>query len=165
MPGLTHLNLAGNPLISGTDARCTNPHVAAADSGDTEDSSPCSEEKSAQHESNSDRVSDDMSVRRGLGLLDKLLSLDLSSTAISNDALRRGIGAPDLRQLSLNQCARLEDSSLYQLAARHPRLERLELRSGLLSDTGLVSSLSCLPRLVYLDLSSCGRITSAGRKQ
>jgi hypothetical protein len=136
MRGLTHLNLANNPQLSDRGA------VGAI----------CDE---AEELSPSDSLS-------GLRLLDRLISLDLSFTAVSTRTLRSGIAAPDLRQLSLNQCARVEDGGLYRLAARHPRLERLELRSCPLSDTGLVSGLSCLPRLVYLDLGSCMYISSTG---
>ncbi len=136
MRGLTHLNLANNPLLSDRGA-------VGASSDEAEELSP----------------PDSLS---GLRLLDRLLSLDLSFTAVSARTLQSGIAAPDLRQLSLNQCSRVEDGGLYRLAARHPRLERLELRSCPLSDTGLVSGLSCLPRLVYLDLCSCMYISSTG---
>jgi hypothetical protein len=139
MRGLTHLNLANNPLLS--------------DRGAVGDSS------SDEAEDHADPPPHSLS---GLRLLDRLLSLDLSFTAVSARTLQSGIAAPDLRQLSLNQCARVEDGGLYRLAARHPRLERLELRSCPLSDTGLVSGLSCLPRLVYLDLGSCMYISSTG---
>ncbi len=136
MRGLTHLNLANNPLLSDRGA-------VGASCDEAEELPP----------------PDSLS---GLRLLDRLLSLDLSATAVSTRTLQSGIVAPDLRQLSLNQCARVEDGGLYRLAARHPRLERLELRSCPLSDTGLVSGLSCLPRLVYLDLGSCMYISSTG---
>jgi hypothetical protein len=137
MRGLTHLNLANNPLLSDRGA------VGGNSCDEAEELSP----------------PDSLS---GLRLLDRLLSLDLSLTAVSTRTLQRGIAAPDLRQLSLNQCSRVEDGGLYRLAARHPRLERLELRSCPLSDTGLVSGLSCLPRLVFLDLGSCMYISSTG---
>jgi hypothetical protein len=139
MRGLTHLNLANNPLLSDRGA------VGGSSCDEAEELSP----------------PDSLS---GLRLLDRLLSLDLSATAVSARTLQCGIAAPDLRQLSLNQCARVEDGGLYRLAARHPRLERLELRSCPLSDTGLVSGLSCLPRLVYLDLGSCMYISSTGNR-
>ena len=138
MRGLTHLNLANNPLLSDRGA------VGGSSSEEPEDHT-------------TDPPLDSLS---GLRLLDRLLSLDLSATAVSTRTLQSGIAAPDLRQLSLNQCARVEDGGLYRLAARHPRLERLELRSCPLSDTGLVSGLSCLPRLVFLDLGSCMYISS-----
>jgi hypothetical protein len=139
MRGLTHLNLANNPLLSDRGA------VGGASCDEPED--------------HTEAPPDSLF---GLRLLDRLLSLDLSATAMSTRTLQSGIAAPDLRQLSLNQCARVEDGGLYRLAARHPRLERLELRSCPLSDTGLVSGLSCLPRLVFLDLGSCMYISSTG---
>jgi len=142
MRGLTHLNLANNTLLT--------------DSG----SHPLTSKENPEVLSPPEHPDSDSLC--GLSLLDRLVSLDLSFTAVSKRTLQSGIAAPDLRHLSLNQCSRVEDGGLYRLAARHPRLERLELRSCLLSDTGLVSGLSCLPRLVYLDLCSCGYITSTG---
>jgi hypothetical protein len=142
MRGLTHLILANNPLLSDRGAVGGGSSGAEAEDQTTDSPPPHS--------------------LSGLRLLDRLLSLDLSATAVSTRTLQCGIAAPDLRQLSLNQCSRVEDGGLYRLAARHPRLERLELRSCPLSDTGLVSGLSCLPRLVFLDLGSCMYISSTG---
>ena len=157
MRGLTHLNLASNPLLSDAGTVGTEENAATSDLKSTE------ETESGQQEGVPATLKASPEERRGgLVLLDRLVSLDLSSTAVSERTLCAGIASPDLRHLSLNHCSRVEDGGLYQLAVRHPRLERLELRSCLLSDTGLVSSLSCLPRLVYLDLGSCGYVTSSG---
>jgi hypothetical protein len=146
MRALTHLNLANNPRLSDGGAATSIQEIAVA----------------GQLGADILPLIKAPVNRGGLALLDRLVSLDLSCTAVSTSTLRSGIAAPDLRQLSLNQCTKVEDGGLYQLAAHHPRLERLELRSCLLTDTGLVSGLSCLPRLVHLDLSSCNNISSTG---
>ena len=135
MRGLTHLNLASNPLLSDAGTVGTEENAATSDLKSTE------ETESGQQEGLTATLKASPEERRGgLVLLDRLVSLDLSSTAVSERTLCAGIASPDLRHLSLNHCSRVEDGGLYQLAVRHPRLERLELRSCLLSDTGLVSS-------------------------
>jgi hypothetical protein len=151
MTGLTHLNLSNNPLLSDSGGVGPKENLPASETLGI--NSPAS-----------NSATDSGLCRSGLKLLNRLVSLDLSSTGIAERTLKEGIAAPDLRHLRLNQCRRVEDSGLYQMAVHHPRLERLELRSCVLTDTGLVSSLSCLPRLVFLDLGSCGCVTSSGDK-
>ena len=128
MRGLTHLNLASNPLLSDAGTVGTEENAATSDLKSTE------ETESGQQEGVTATLKASPEERRGgLVLLDRLVSLDLSSTAVSERTLCAGIASPDLRHLSLNHCSRVEDGGLYQLAVRHPRLERLELRSCLLS--------------------------------
>ena len=98
----------------------------------------------------------------GLFRLDKLVSLNLSHTSVTNLTLKLAIDSPDLRSLNVGGSAAVEDDGLYEFAIRHPCLEKLELGSTGLTDTALISGLSCLPRLAYLDLSSCQQVTNAG---
>lgn len=161
MRGLTHLNLANNPSLSDAGAVGADLYQPAGGSLTVAAAVAAQADSSGVEGGENGGLAVGPS---GLSLLDRLICLDLSFTGVSNGTLRNGIAAPDLRQLSLNQCLRVEDDGLYQLAARHPRLERLELRAGQLTDTGLVSVLSCLPRLVHLDLSSSSYITSIGVK-
>ena len=99
----------------------------------------------------------------GLFLLTKLLDLNLSATSISSLTLKLGVNAPDLRNFNVGLCPdAVDDTGLYDFAIRHSHLERLTLANTPATDTGLISCLSCLPRLIYLDMSSCQTITSAG---
>jgi len=98
----------------------------------------------------------------GLHLLKNLKELDLSQTCISGLSLKLGITSPDLRKLNIENCAEISDSALYDFAIRHPRLEELSIGSTSVSDTSLISCLSCLPRLVSLNVASCKNLSNAG---
>jgi len=98
----------------------------------------------------------------GVYLLRKLKRIDLSHTSITGLSLKLGINAPDLRKLNVENSTEIEDSALYDFAIRHPRLEHLYIGYTSLSDTSLISCLSCLPRLVHLDISSCKNLSNAG---
>ena len=103
-------------------------------------------------------------LESGLFLLTRLEDLNLGLTSISSLTLKLAINAPDLRRFSIENCpAAVEDAALHDFATRHSHLERLELGATPTTDTGLISCISCLPRLVHLDLSACQEITSAGQ--
>ena len=177
MRGLTHLNLSNNPRITdiGTlGLSLDNP--AASSVLEIKDllgrkqriqlGSRQEQEirlRSLRQEIAAESLLEDGRLEAGLYLLPRLLHLDLSLTGVSSLTLKLGINAPDLRSLGLQNCPAVEDSGFYDFAIQHSHLEKLLLGSTPITDTGLISCLSCLPRLVHLDISACQEISSAGR--
>ena len=153
MQQLVALNLSDNPRLTDRGTLGFSP----------DDQSTVTESNTTDTAVFDDEKMHSASVARyGLFLLVHLRDLNLSRTSISSLTLKRGVNAPDLRKLSLQSCVAADDEGLYELAIRHPRLEMLHLGQTGVSDTGLISCLSCLPRLVHLDISSCQEVTSAG---
>jgi len=178
MPDLIHLNLSNNPGISdvGTlglileDTASINSVLEVKDTLQRHNKIAMG----TKHE-NEIRL---LSLRRemmveslveagkpecGLFLLTKLLHLNLSMTSVSSLTLKLAINSPDLRSFNLgHNSSAVDDDGLYDFSIRHSHLEKLELGYTPISDTGLISCLSCLPRLVHLDISSCQEVTNAG---
>ena len=179
MKFLTHLNLSNNRRISDVGTLGLNSSNPASNS--------TSELKEAMRRNNkiilgsreekeirlvslrreilAESLLEDGVLESGLYLLNRLEELDLSLTSVSSLTLKLGVNAPDLRRFSVTNCpGAVDDTGLYDFAIRHPHLERLELGSTPVSDTALISCLSCLPRLVHLDISACLEVTSAGER-
>ena len=105
-----------------------------------------------------------LEVKSGLANLKKLTYLDLSGTSVTSLTLSLGLASPDLRYLGLANCKGklISDIGLHEAALKHPRLSSLSLKSSCVTDIGLLSCISCLPRLVYLDIRHCVALTSPG---
>ena len=89
--------------------------------------------------------------------LKRLTYLDLSGTSISSLTLSHGLDCPDLRYLAASDChgGLISDHGIVEACRRHRRLSFLRLASSCITDMGLVSCVSGLPRLTCLDLRRC----------
>eukprot|EP00092_Neocalanus_flemingeri_P021829 GFUD01023681.1.p1 GENE.GFUD01023681.1~~GFUD01023681.1.p1 ORF type:complete len:828 (-),score=147.39 GFUD01023681.1:215-2626(-) len=105
-----------------------------------------------------------LEVKAGLANLTRLRHLDLGGTGVTSLTLSLGLSSPDLRHLGLGGCRGklISDIGLHEAALRHPRLSSLCLKSSCVTDVGLLSCISCLPRLIYLDVRQCLALTSPG---
>eukprot|EP00090_Calanus_glacialis_P015794 TRINITY_DN24879_c0_g1_i1.p1 TRINITY_DN24879_c0_g1~~TRINITY_DN24879_c0_g1_i1.p1 ORF type:complete len:778 (-),score=134.70 TRINITY_DN24879_c0_g1_i1:603-2936(-) len=108
--------------------------------------------------------SNDLEVKSGLANLSRLRYIDLGGTAVTSLTLSLGLSSPDLRHLGLASCKGklISDIGLHEAALKHPRLSSLCLRSSCVTDVGLLSCISCLPRLIHLDVRQCLALTSPG---
>ena len=106
----------------------------------------------------------DEAADRGTRLtnLKRLTHLDLSGTSISSLTLSHGLDSPDLRYLAASDCrgGLISDQGIVEACRRHRRLSDLRLASSCVTDLGLVSCVSSLPRLTSLDLRRCLGVTS-----
>ncbi len=176
MQGLTHLNLSNNPRISdiGTlglslENPASNSVLEMKELMYKKNKIPLGSRQENEirlaglrREIMTESLLEDGMLESGLFLLSRLQELNLSLTSVSSLTLKLGVNAPDLRSFCLDNCSAIDDSGLYDFAIRHSHLEKLQLGSTRVTDTGLISCLSCLPRLVHLDISSCQDVTSAG---
>jgi len=177
MQQLTHLNLSNNPRISdigvfglASDGPSSDSVLEMRQMMQQKNIIPLGskEEKkilmtNLRREVVTESLLEEGKLDAGLFLLTRLQDLDLSLTSVSSLTLKMGINAPDLRRLSIDNCpTAVEGSALHDFAVRHSHLERLELGATPITDTGLISCLSCLPRLIHLDISACQDVTSAG---
>ena len=108
--------------------------------------------------------SNDLEVKSGLANLSRLRYIDLGGTGVTSLTLSLGLSSPDLRHLGLASCKGklISDIGLHEAALKHPRLSSLCLRSSCVTDVGLLSCISCLPRLIHLDVRQCLALTSPG---
>ena len=95
--------------------------------------------------------------------LKRLTHLDLSGTSISSLTLSHGLDSPDLRYLAASDCrgGLISDQGIVEACRKHRRLSDLRLASSCVTDLGLVSCVSSLPRLTSLDLRRCLGVTSS----
>ena len=100
--------------------------------------------------------------RSRLTNLKRLTHLDLSGTSISSLTLSHGLDSPDLRYLAASDCrgGLISDQGIVEACRRHRRLSDLRLASSCVTDLGLVSCVSSLPRLTSLDLRRCLGVSS-----
>jgi len=180
LPQLVHLDLAGNPGVSdiGTlGLQEDNPitssfmgmkEVIAKDGkiilGSKHEMEIMLEARRQKFAVEVLNKSKGLEVKSGLANLTKLRYLDLGGTGVTSLTLSLGLNSPDLRHLGLAGCRGklITDIGLHEAALRHPRLSSLCLKSSCVTDVGLLSCISCLPRLVYLDVRQCLALTSPG---
>ena len=88
--------------------------------------------------------------KAGLSNLKHLKYIDLGGTSITSLTLSHGLCSPDLRILGLSNCRGklVSDIGLHEIALKHPRLSSISLKSSCVTDIGLLSCISCLPRLM-----------------
>ena len=77
-----------------------------------------------------------------------LKHLDLSGTSITSLTLSLGLQSPDLRYVRVSECVGglVTDHGLVEMCRRHRRISHLNLSSSCITDLGLLSSISHLPR-------------------
>ena len=106
----------------------------------------------------------DSEASRGkLAHLRRLRHLDLSGTSVSSLTLSHGLDCADLRTLAVSDCrgGLVSDQGLVEAARRHRRISELRLAASCVTDLGLVSTASSLPRLRHLDLRRCAGVSSS----
>jgi len=180
LENLQHLNLAGNPAISdmgtlgieNTDTYSAKEifqqlgaipfsHLRTT-TWSQEDVAVMGRRKLAVNEILSSTQHPDHKRDMPLNRLKRLEFLSLSGSSITSLTLLVALEAPNLRHLDLSACIGVDDVGLQDTAAKHTRLEKLELTRSTVSDSGLLYCLSCLPRLSHLDVRHCPSLTSQG---
>lgn len=94
--------------------------------------------------------------------LKKLTHLDLSGTSISSLTLSHGLDSPNLRYLGVSDCrgGLISDQGLQELTKTHRSISHLTVASSCITDLSLISCVSRLSRLEYLDIRKCVQVTS-----
>lgn len=172
---LEHLNLAGNPSITdmgtlGIDNTCTystkdifqQRGPIPLGSKTEQDVAFMGRRQMAVNEILNSTQDPDLKRVSPLKRLKNLQFLSLRGSSITSLTLLVALEAPNLRHLDLSNCIGVDDVGLQDAAAKHPRLEKLELVGSPLSDSGLLYCLSCLPRLSHLDVRNCPSLSSQG---
>ena len=105
---------------------------------------------------------EDEKDRKKLSNLKKLKHLDLSGTSITSLTLSHGLDSPNLRYLGVSDCrgGLISDQGLQELSKTHGSISHLCAASSCVSDLSLISCVSRLPRLEYLDIRKCLQVTS-----
>jgi len=180
LPQLEHLDLSGNPGISDIGALGVEPDNPIASSiiglkeqiakdgkvilGSKHEIEIMFDARRHKLAAEAVRKSKDLEMKSGLANLTRLRYIDLGGTGITSLTLSLGLSSPDLRHLGLANCKGklISDIGLHEAAIKHPRLSSLCLKSSCVTDIGLLSCISCLPRLVHLDVRQCLGLTSPG---